>query len=69
MWSVYKCKSCNAEMNYFTSTPKKQCVTFIGKVQGYCKGELVEMYSISIEDVKKQHRRPWTHGKINATAN
>ena len=56
-------------MNYFTSTPKKQCVTFIGKVQGYCKGELVEMDSISIEDVKKQHRRPWTHGKINATAN
>ena len=69
MWSVYKCESCNETMNYFTATPKKQCVTFIGKVQGYCTGILVEVDRMSIDEIKRQHRRPYTHGKINATTN
>ena len=43
MWARYKCLSCDGEVNYFKSTPRKRCVTFIGKVQGYCEGELTEM--------------------------
>ena len=38
-------------------------------VQGYCKGELIEMDSVAIEEVKRQHKKPYQHGKINATAN
>ena len=69
MWSRYKCKVCNEEMNYFTSTPKKQCVTFIGKIKGYCKGEIIKMDTITTEEIKRQHKKPYLHGKINATAN
>ena len=69
MWARYKCKDCNGEVNYFKSTPTKQCATFIGKVKGYCKGELIEIDSVSIEEIKRQHKKPFEHGKVNATAN
>ena len=69
MWAKYKCLICKEETNYFTSTPNKQCVTFIGKTKGYCKGKLIVMDSISMEEIKRQHKKPFRHGKINATAN
>ena len=69
MWAKYKCMICNEEMSYFKSTPTKRCVTFIGKVQGYCKVELIEMDSNTIKEIKHQHKKPFEHGKINATAN
>ncbi len=69
MWSRYKCKSCGTEVNYFTSTPNKRCTNFYGKALGNCTGLLVEMEQISIDEIKLQHRKPYTHGKINATAN
>lgn len=69
MWAKYKCKTCKNEVNYFKYTPKKRCATFIGKVQGYCKGDLMEMDVVSIEEIKRQHSKPYQHGKINATMN
>tara|TARA_B100000809_G_scaffold163583_1_gene160907 strand:- start:1359 stop:1568 length:210 start_codon:yes stop_codon:yes gene_type:complete len=69
MWAVYKCKTCKNEVNYFKSTPTKRCPAFIGKVQGYCQGELIEMDEVVIEEVKRQHSRPYQHGKLNNTQN
>ena len=69
MWASYKCKLCKGEVSYFKSITKKKCATFIGKVQGYCQGELVEMDSITIEEIKRQHKKPYQHGKLNNTLN
>jgi len=69
MWSIYVCKSCGSEMNYFTSTPNKKCIKFYGKALGNCTGTLVEVERITIDEIKRQHRKPYQHGKINATAN
>ena len=69
MWSRYKCSDCGAEITYFTSTPDKKCISFYGKTLiKHCKGALVEMERISIDEIKRQHMRPYSHGKINATA-
>ena len=69
MWAKYKCKTFKNDVNYFKSTPNKRCPTFIGKVQGYCKGDLMEMDNVAMDVVKRLHRRPYQHGKINATQN
>ena len=69
MWSKYKCKECDAEITYFTSTPNKKCINFYGKALGKCTGTLAEVEQITIDEIKRQHRKPYQHGKINATAN
>ena len=71
MWGKYKCKNCNVEMLYFTSalSGNMKCITFHGKVKGYCLGTLVQMESVSTHEVKQQHRKPYEHGKSNNTTN
>ena len=74
MWSKYNCSNCRAEILYPSTMPSGglKCTTFHGnpsKDEGYCLGTLKYMEDVSINEVSRQHRRQYEHGKINATAN